>query len=187
LAAVLTRLLQLFQALFQTGVEDQVAKSFIPIERLPSHVFVLSEAEKQKCFEGLRMMNVRNEFFWKGFASRNEQLEDMGFNPWARPLDKSQIQGQILREQASKGGQASKADWLTLAIRRIVDESPEVSENNLRKKLSRLPDVEFWDDSDIVTRPTHATWICYVVRGHTKKVRCSGLKDRLSRTKKESR
>jgi hypothetical protein len=66
------------------------------------------------------MINVRNESFWNGISSRNEELADRGFSLWAPPLDKSQIEDEILKEQASRGGRAFKADWLTVTIRRII-------------------------------------------------------------------
>jgi hypothetical protein len=111
----------------------------------------------------------------------------MGFNLWDPPLDRSQIQDQILSEQAAKGGQASKADWLTVEIRRMVNENPEVSENALRKQLSKLPEVEFLCDSDMQVSPTLATRIRFMSHGRLKEIPCSGLKDRLSRAKKDSR
>jgi hypothetical protein len=183
---VLTHRLTIISGIVPSGVENQVAKSFVKIEDLPSYAvaFVLSEPEKQMHAEKIRMMNAINKSFWNGIAARDRQLEDRGIDLWTTPFSRSQFQDQILKAQASKGGQAAKADWLTLEIRRIVDRNPEVSENDLRNQLSKLDEVEFLSDTDMPVRHNLAIRICYMSHGRWKKIPCSGLKDRLSRTKK---
>jgi hypothetical protein len=164
-------------------MEDKVAKSFVSREQLPPHIFALSEAEKQRQFEKLRMMDASNKAFWGGIAARNRELEDMGFNLWDPPVDIDQIKKETLRELATKGGRASKPDWLTSEIARIVDRHPDISEVALRKQLAGRPEVQFLDETGF-SSPADATQISYAHRGGEKVIPCSGLKDRLSRAKK---
>jgi hypothetical protein len=131
------------------------------------------------------MINARNTAFWDIVKARNRQLENMGFNPWSAQLSMEELTVQILREQASRAGRRPKADWLTSQICRIVDVNADISEETLRKRLSKLANVEFHDSDEMPITPARATSICYVHRGREKEILCSGLKDRLSRAKKD--
>ena len=161
-----------------------MAKSFVPKEQLPPHIFALSEAEKQRQFEKLRMMDASNKAFWGGIAARNRELEDLKFNLRELDADREQLKKETLRELATKGGRAPKPDWLTSEIARIVDRHPDISESALRKQLASCPEVQFLDETGLLTSPAHATQISYAHRGGEKVIPCSGLKDRLSRAKR---
>jgi hypothetical protein len=165
-------------------MEDKVAKSFVSREQLPPHIFVLSEDEKQRQSEKLRMMDAMNKAFWGVITPLNREIEDLKFNLRELAADREQLKKETLRELATKGCRASKPDWLTSEIARIVDLQPDISESALRKQLARCPEVQFLSETGLWASPARPTQISYAHRGGERVIPCSGLKDRLSRAKK---
>jgi hypothetical protein len=83
--------------------------------------------------------------------------------------------------QARKGGRAKKTDALQRLILRIVEQDPKIAAPQLEKQLEAQQGLGVIDDFDDETitfcRPD----------GRLKDAKRSGLKDRLSRAKKENR
>jgi hypothetical protein len=112
-------------------------------------------------------INERNELFWSGVAARDRQIEEEGnvvlswsalelLEKRAKHEHEVEIRGKIeeetrckmLRDQAVRAGRAAKPDTLTKAIHEIVRMRPDVSESQLRTKLSTRPDIELLDSND---------------------------------------
>jgi hypothetical protein len=93
--------------------------------------------------------------------------------------DLASIKGRCLVEQARKGGSAKKQDALQGLILTFVEAKPSITEGELKEKLSAhtgiLPIQDISDDEIAFTNHD----------GKTKTAAVSGLKDRLSRAKKE--
>jgi hypothetical protein len=169
-----------------SGLVNNEGKSMRSVNVIQAHRMLdLSEEAEPTQNEQSRIINIRNKAFWDGVSARNRQLEDKGFELWGDPLNKAQHKGQVLKEQASKGGRSPKADWLTVQIRLAVDKHPDISELDLKKRLSKLRDVTFHDANEMPTSPDRGITICYPNGLSDREIPCSGLKDRLSRAKRD--
>jgi hypothetical protein len=123
--------------------------------------------------------------FWAGMVARARQFEDAPLAERVYPHEKEEFRSEFLRDLAAKGGRAPKADVLTVAIREIVEQCPDISEKGLRKMLTRYPGIDFLNCNDMETNGLGAvTKIRYENRaGLEEEIPVSALKDRLSRAK----
>src|ERR1700722_12932758 len=109
---------------------------------------MMTDAEQ---LEGLRMINVRNRAYWSGVADRDRQMESKPLMEKLFPGDMEELRRIFLKDQAAKGGKATKADLLTQAIRTFVAENPIISEADLRVRLAKIPDISFLDSNELET------------------------------------